>query len=493
MTFLETSPHLHRNGWIRALVPTAIFIAGVAGLVGLSAIPKKVSDKKPEDLGPPKVETVQASSVSEGVTIEVDGVVVPYREITVAAEVGGRIVKKDPVANEGNFVPKDKLLLEIDPRDYDIELRRLRKELDQADTQIKELDVEAADTQTMIDLAEQDQALQQKEVQRQLRLAEQNFSSEAVLDQARQAVLAARNAVMKLRSQLNLLNTRRSRLESARDLMTVRMEKAEIDLGRTKIVSPVDGVIVSDEVEQDSYVTPGTPLVMIEDTSKAEVKCNLRSDQLYWIWRQKEPQRFGSTATVAPESLYEIPPTDATVVFTIDEQEYEWKGRLARYEGIGLDQATRTIPVRVLVDNPQSVRIRSDGGNSSGITPPALLRGMFVKVRIHAKPRASLIRVPEISIRPGDRVWRVRDGKLKIIEIREITTDHGFTTLEGTDELVAGDHVVTSPLAGVSDAMEVTLVQDAPASSQRSEAASPGQPATGQEQASRQAERKNQP
>ena len=53
-----------------------------------------------------------------------------------------------------------------------------------------------------------------------------------------------------------------------------------------QITAPIDGVIVLEEVEEDSYVNKGTLLVAIEDTSAVEVKCSLRMDELYWLWCQ---------------------------------------------------------------------------------------------------------------------------------------------------------------------------------------------------------------
>lgn len=62
------------------------------------------------------------------------------------------------------------------------------------------------------------------------------------------------------------------------------LERVKLDLERTRVVSPSDGMIVADLVEQDSFVSKGTPLVMLEDTSAAEVKTSLRMDEIARIW-----------------------------------------------------------------------------------------------------------------------------------------------------------------------------------------------------------------
>ena len=64
------------------------------------------------------VKTVAARALAGGLDIEADGVVVPLREVTLAAEVGGRVVEKSELCKAGHFVKKGSVLFRIDPRDY---------------------------------------------------------------------------------------------------------------------------------------------------------------------------------------------------------------------------------------------------------------------------------------------------------------------------------------------------------------------------------------
>ena len=60
-------------------------------------------------------------------TLEADGVVVPFREIELAAEVAGRIVERDERCRAGNFVTQGTLLARIDPQDYQLERNAARR------------------------------------------------------------------------------------------------------------------------------------------------------------------------------------------------------------------------------------------------------------------------------------------------------------------------------------------------------------------------------
>jgi hypothetical protein len=71
-------------------------------------------------------------------------------------------------------------------------------------------------------------------------------------------------------------------------------------------------------------------------------------------------------------------------------------------------------PVRVVVEHPEEGSQRSvvDKKSGPGLTrvPIALMRGMFVDVVFHLRPRSELIAVPILALKPGGQVWKfVRD------------------------------------------------------------------------------------
>ncbi len=439
----------------RILLPVVILAVGVGGFFALGSRPKLPLEEAVENPAP-AVEVVPVA-IHEGVlNIDVDGVVVPYREVSLAAEVSGRIMLKAESCNAGNYVTKGTTLLEIDPRDYELKARQLTKQLNQADVELEELDVEAANTKLLITLAEDTLKLQENEQKRFASLAKKDYATDSQMDEQQRAVLTAKNALLQLNNQLRTLATRRSRLENAQEFMAVQLEKAQLDLLRAKIVSPIDGVVTSDPVELDSYVNVGSSLVTIEDTSAVEVKCNLRMKELYWLWNQPDAQHGGSTETEA-RTDYQIPKTPVEVAYRLAGREYCWDGVLSRFDGIGLDAQTRTVPCRIVVKAPRAVRVKDVKGSREVPTgPPALVRGMFVAVRVHAKPRAVLFDVPEAAVRPGDRLWRVRDGRLAVLQVQVVAVSSQEATVEADPQaLVEGDKVVISPLAFVEDGMAV--------------------------------------
>ncbi len=452
-------------------VPGAILAVGVIGFLALGSKPPVPTRKT--DGGVPLVKTIPVAAHDEGLDIEVEGHVVPYREISLAAEVPGRIVRKAEVCRPGKYVTEGTTLIEIDPRDYQIEKRLKEEELEQARVSIRELRVEIENTGSLVELADSSRKLQANELKRLEKLAEKNegYVTDSQLDQEKRNVLTAENAYLTLKSQLDVLKSRLAGLESAEETARTRLEKAELDLARTKITAPIDGVIVLEEVEEDSYVNKGTLLVAIEDTSAVEVKCNLRMDELYWLWcqafsKEKRSSGDGPPQENGPRNDYQIPKTPVTVIYSLADLDSCWEGELSRYEGFGLDEATRTVPCRVLVEDPRKVRVVSADGRSVpkdvetflAQGPPALVRGMYVTVHIHATPHVPLFSLPERAIQPGNEVWRVRGDTLNTIDVRVVDIRGKVATVRaGEGDLKVGDKLVVSPMALVRDGMKVRI------------------------------------
>ncbi len=439
----------------RIVAPLLILVIGAGGFFLLKGKPE-ITTKADDEKNVPIVDTVTVMPHTDALTMKVDGQVVPFLEVSLSAEVGGLIVEKTEICRAGKFVEKGDLLLRIERGDYERDVERLEEELNQAKVMSKELDKEMENAQTLIEVAEEELDLQESELAREEGLFDRGVNTQAAVDQAKRGVLQSKNSLMTLKNQWSLLSTRKARLESGERLTSINLDQAKVDLDRTEITSPIDGMVVVESVEENSYVQKGAPLVTLETTSKVEVKCHLRMDQLYWIWSQASETIFMADKS-APTAGYQLPETPVTVVYRLADEEYIWQGKLWRYDGIGVDEKTRTVPCRVKVDEPRNVQLRTaDGVVEPATGPPALVRGMFVALEIHARPKANLLQVDEKAVRPGNKVWRVRDGQLRVRGVQVVTIANKLAVLRAAaDDLRIGDKVVVSPLAETTDGMLV--------------------------------------
>lgn len=374
------------------------------------------------------------SELSETLNIPVSGTVVPYRELQLAAEVQGRIIEKDPTVRSGNHVSQGQVLYRIDPRDYELDIERLTRRRDQELASLAELQQEIENSQSLLEVVDQQLSLADIDVKRFESLGG-NFASAAELDEARRNRLSAMNQKVTVRNQLLSSQTRSARLELAIKSAETELEQAALDLKRTVVTSPVDGRIVSEQVEVDSYVQRGSQMIVVEDTQKVEVACNIRMDQLFWIL--DEP-KSSTEQIVSPAQVtrYELPTTPVRVRFRTsgrNESVYEWRGRLDRYDGAGLDAQSRTVPIRVVVDRPSDVTVIGDAGAepASGGGPPMLVRGMFVEVIIEARPATQLLLVPKLSIKPATmsyQIWKFKPDDAAVFASRQAIRERALTS-----------------------------------------------------------------
>jgi len=436
-------------GW---LLPVLILGAAVAAFMflGSQKPPPRREAAAPTAVA---VRTTPLQKMAGQIEIDADGVVVPLRELTLAAEVPGRVLRKSEACRAGQSVKAGAVLFEIDPRDYQLEVQRLEGEVRQAALNIEEIDEELAQNASSTELSRRQVDLAGREVGRLDTLKANRIVTETEHERALREELTATNALTMLQGQKRVLTKRRERFTEAQSLASTMLERANLDLSRTQIVAPVDGVVVEDKAEQDSFVAKGTPLVMLEDTSAVEVKTSLRMDELAQVWGGRPAGGNGLGA-------HDLPDAPARVVFTLGDRSYEWDGVLSRQEGRGLDEKTRTLPCRVLVANPANVKAIDRYGATMATLPPeaprSLLRGMFVDVLVQVNVPQSLVAVPQEAVRPSGEMFLMRNDKLVIVRLRPFHSGGGLIAFNEADSgLLPTDRVVTSQLANPREGMQL--------------------------------------
>ena len=456
---------------VKYLISFVIVAAGVIGFIVLKSF-QKPPVTRPSTSLVPQVEISEVNSYAGQLDMEVTGTVVPYREIRVAAEVGGRVTSKSPACEAGQFVRKGELLLEIDPEEYRLEIETQSATVEQAKRRIEENQLQIEGEQKNIELAKSDLKLQQAEFRRNERLKDALSRSE--VDRSRRAVIAAESALTLRRNNLTSLKAASTRLKSALDVSKRQLDKADLNLRRATVVAPEDGVIVNEMVQEGDFVARGTQLFTFEDTRQSEVLCNLTLSELNQI-RKNAATLAGNNGDstealdVAARDLnavYRLPKTPVTIMDPSNPSVI-WDGVLERFDGIGVDSVTKTIPVRIAVKKPIA---DTDSGQF------ALVRGMFVRCRLEfhvsmGDGESPYLSIPEKAVQPNHHVWTVTNNRLKRKPIKVVDYVHTGPAADSmqseTSRLAiiartengpqTGDQVVVSPLSQPSDDSEVEI------------------------------------
>jgi RND family efflux transporter MFP subunit len=158
----------------------------------------------------------------------------------IKAQVTGYLLKQN--YTEGSVVKKGQLLFEIDPRTFQAAVARAKGQLAQTRSQLFEAEAGVA-------AAEANHGKTELDVKRYAPLAKAGAVTEQELDNAVQANLAAKAEVAAARAKVE---TAKAAIEAAEAAEAT----AELDLGFTRIVSPVDGVAGLARAQVGNLVSP---------------------------------------------------------------------------------------------------------------------------------------------------------------------------------------------------------------------------------------------
>lgn len=183
-----------------------------------------IDSKMREDVygGAIPVETLTLSAQAFADRFEAAGVIEPDEEVTVSAEIAGRVLRTR--FDIGDSVHAGNLLVELDSSEIRARIRRIEAQLEKARTQL---------------------AWARKDAERQERLFATEVAAERAYDDAQRLVDTSENEVAAAEADLDL---------------------AKVELGRCSIRSPLTGEVAARKVAAGEFVREGTALYDIVAT-----------------------------------------------------------------------------------------------------------------------------------------------------------------------------------------------------------------------------------
>ena len=222
--------------------------------------------------------------------VSASGTLRALNTINVGSEISGQITSVHVDFNSP--VSKGQLLAEIDPT-------RPRAQVTQARAQVDLARASLAQAEASISRALTDVDVQTREYDRRLELQKKGFVSSAGVDQAQNALVAAKAN----------LNTSRAQAQSAKAQIaqsSAILRSAELDLSRTRIIAPTSGVVIDKLVEPGttvaaSFQTPNL-FTIAADTSRMQVEAAVDEAD---IGQVREGQQVRFTVDSYPDDTFE--------------------------------------------------------------------------------------------------------------------------------------------------------------------------------------------
>jgi HlyD family secretion protein len=336
----------------------------------------------------PEVPEYQTAPVERGrivSTVQATGAVNPLRSVQVGTYVSGPVLEID--ADFNAIVKRGQRIARIDPRTFEIAVARANADLATAEARV-------ARSQAELEL----RRLQQ---QRQETLARTSVAAASDLDLARTATLQAKADV-----QL---------AESGVSQARAALDEAKVRLGYTEILSPVDGIVVSRNVDVGQTVAASfqTPVLFViaEDLTRMQVNAQVSEADIGSV-------REGHSAS-----------------FTVDA--YPGRSFDARVSQV------RNAPQSLL--NVVTYDVVLDVDNSNALLKP----GMTASVGIVTDSREDVLKVPSAALRfhpPGQeapakqpQVFLLLGDRLQACNVKPGLSDDQSSEITPADEAAQSD------------------------------------------------------
>jgi HlyD family secretion protein len=348
------------------------------------------------------------------------GTLNPVSAVQISSQISGQI--KEILVDFNATVKKGQLIARIDPETYQYKLRQVEADLEATRSAVNVQNAQLY--QAKVNLADA-----QRDYERKNKLLEKNFISAADRDKALTTYEAAG-------AQLKLMEAQVKNSESVVRQREAQVAQARVDLARTEIRSPVDGVVVKRSVE------PGQT-----------VAASLQAPEMFIIARNLSDMQVETSIDEADVGRVQLGQKASFTVDAFPGRTFHGEVRQVRKAATVVSNVV-TYTVIVSAANPDLTLLPGMTANVRIVT--AQKEGVLkvTNAALRFKPESDAAKVSRGDALPGERgprsrgkapsrVWIVgAEGKPQAIEVQTGITDGAATEINGE---------------GVSEGMEVIV------------------------------------
>lgn len=221
--------------------------------------------------------------LTSGRTVSTDNAQVGAHVVSIAPEVSGRIV--EVAVAENQRVKKGDLLFRIDPAPYRIALMQAEAAVGNAQLQIAQLESGYSAKVADIGARASDVELAAENFRRQNELLARGFTTRARFDEARAALASAQaqrsSASSEAQSAQAILGSSARGGHPQVEAAIAMRDKAALDLARTEIRAPIDGVVSqTDRLNPGGMATQMLAMMSVVGGDDYWIEANFKETQL---------------------------------------------------------------------------------------------------------------------------------------------------------------------------------------------------------------------
>jgi len=421
-------------------------VIGVAVVVWLTRHARE-PQRRPEQEVARVLRVIEAPAVDVVPRVLGYGTAKPARVWRAVAEVGGRVVKVHPELKAGAFIKEDEIVLEIDPREYELVVSQLEAEIGQNEANLAELETQQENDRASLEIEQASLQLAQTDLDRVRGLIANNEATPSEVRDEERIYLVQKQKVQALQNALNLVPRKRSQLQATIAVTAARLQQARLNLHKTVIKAPFHCRLAEVQIEEGQFLKASETLFEADGTEAAEVDAQISLDRARGLLPPELQHELGTIPSMAEvRKLFDI---QATVRMHMGDFVATWPARFVRIRE-QIDPVTRTLGVVVAVDKPYERAI-------PGQKPP-LVKGTYCEVELRGKSLPGRIVIPRVALHE-DAVYVV-DGanRLERRDVIVLFAQSDFLCIGGG--LDAGMRVVVSDPTPAIEGMLVAPVRD---------------------------------
>ena len=295
--------------------------------------------------------------------VSATGTVTPVQQVQISSQVSGQI--KELFVDFNSEVKQGQLIARLDPETFEYRVRQSTADVEAARASVLTAQANVQSALAQVVRAEGDLGEAQRDEKRKLDLLAQNFISSAELDTAKSKTASLAGALKVAQAQVDV-----ARAQAQNSLAIVRqrdaqLQQARVDLQRTQIRSPVDGIVIKRSVEVGQTVA-----------------ASLQAPELFVIARNLSDMQVEAAIDEADISRVR---DGQKVSFSIDA-----------FPGRSFEGAVRQVrKAAVSAQNVVSYTVVVGFANPGSL----MLPGMTANVRIITDTRDNVLKVPNAALR----------------------------------------------------------------------------------------------
>jgi RND family efflux transporter MFP subunit len=383
---------------LRILVALTIIGVSLAGAAYLKNTAPK-TQKRPPTKWVPVVQVQSITPTLYQVTVSAMGTVIPARQIVLKSRVAGEVIHIHPEFSEGGILKKGDRIIQLDEADYRLAMAQEKSRLIESEFELR------------LEQGRQDVARQEWKL------------------------LIGDRKTTEIESDLALRKPHLDKVKADVSATQAQLEKATLDLKRTRIKAPFNAIVHSKSVDVGSQVTPQEPLAELVGIDEFWIQASIPIDRLDWLQIPRQSGQIGSAAKIHYAGGHVL------------------QGQVLRLMG---NLATEGRMARILIAVKDPLRLKEKSTSA-----PPLLIDDYVRVEIEGSLLDDVFAIPRTALRDQDTIWLVDDNMaLDIRQVFPIWRDANTVVIK--DSLKAEDRLVVSDLPAPVQGMEVRLQKTTP-------------------------------